>query len=239
MLINPNQLRKPDRTSKNNESKDPEAETPPVFRLSSPAYRNVANPEGTLQQQIGTLEHDVCINFWSFGSYSLHELLFYLLKQTGPAHINMCTWSISQDAIEQITRRHRCGDILSIRFLLDPRVKVCKAKPLQMIAANFPYGILRIHAKVVTLENKEWKLSIVSSQNATNNPKLERGVILISDTVYDFDKQIFENEFNRCRARDGGGTCGTVLQSETDRDDHRSRSGRVGKRCPVRKWKHI
>ncbi|MEG2341322.1 MAG: hypothetical protein RSA53_10510 [Odoribacter sp.] len=216
MLISLDQIREPGKTNFDNKKDEPEAVVPPVLCLSSPVYRNIANPQGTLQNQIGTLEHNVCINFWSFGSYSLHELLFYLLKQTGPAHINMCTWSISQDAIERIIFRHNRGDILSIRFLLDPRVKVCKAKPLQMIAANFPYGITRIHAKVVTLENKEWKLSIVTSQNATNNPKLERGVILVSDLVCDFDQKIFEDEFNRCRVENSGGVGGIVLQSDAN-----------------------
>lgn len=195
----------------------PDALMLPAFRLNNPKYRNVANPVGTLQKQIGTLARGVCINFWSFGSFSLHELLFYILKQTGPAHINMCTWSISQEAVEQITRRCNRGEILSIRFLLDPRVKVCKAKPLQMIAANFQYAMTRVHAKVVTLENDTWKLSIVSSQNATTNPKLERGMIIVADEVFEFDKKIFENEFERNRIEGGDRVGRVILHTPADR----------------------
>lgn len=202
------QLREQRRRSSGGE---PEVKKPPVFRLQKPEYRNVSNAEGVLQDQVGVLKRGECVNFWSFGSYSLHELMFYVLRQTGPAHVNMCTWSISQDAIEQITRRYYGGEILSIRFLLDSRVKVCKAKPLQMIAANFQYVITRIHAKVVTLENENWKISIVSSQNATNNPKLERGVIMVSDEVFEFDKGVFEYEFERNGAGDSSGAGQPVL----------------------------
>ena len=136
---------------KRKQTEEPEAQTPPVLRLKSPLCKKISNPESSLHEEIGQISHDECIHFWSFGSYSLHELMFYLLKQTGPAHVNLCTWSISQDAIEKITRKHNNGEILSIRFLLDPRVKVCKAKPLQMITRNFRHAITRVHAKVVTI----------------------------------------------------------------------------------------
>lgn len=189
MLIDPQSLNK---TAAN--TKGPEND--PVLFSSTPAGRNLADPTQPLTKQIGTLQHNICINFWSYGSFSLHQLMFYILQQTGPAHINMCTWSISQDAIEKIIRKYQKREILSIRFLLDPRVKVCKAKPLQMLSANFPYKIIRVHAKVVTVENNTWKISIVSSQNATTNPKLERGVIFISDEIFHFDKTVFEHEFN-------------------------------------------
>lgn len=197
----------------------PEAVTPPVFRFQPEVFRNVENKEGTLQKQIGMLSHGEWVNFWSFGSFSLHELMFYVLRQTGAAHINMCTWSISQEAVEQITRRYRTGEILSIRFLLDPRVKVCKAKPLQMLTANFEYAMTRVHAKVVTIENEAWKISIVSSQNATTNPKLERGIIMVSDDVFDFDKKVFEDEFERCRVERGDKVGGVVLHAPADCGD--------------------
>ncbi|MBD9179238.1 MAG: hypothetical protein EGP82_08710 [Odoribacter splanchnicus] len=220
MLIDPNVIGKRP-TEKSRTEEKPEATVHPAFRSINPVYRNVANREGTLQKQIGMLERNVCVNFWSFGSFSLHELMFYILRQTGPAHINMCTWSISQEAVEQITRRYHSGEILSIRFLLDPRVKVCKAKPLQMLTANFDYAMTRVHAKVVTLENEEWKLSIVSSQNATTNPKLERGMIIVSDDVFDFDKAIFEDEFKRNRVRNGDEAGRAVLYSTGNSLDDR------------------
>ena len=204
MLIDLKSLNKAEQNTK-------EPENQPVLFLSVPECRNLADPETSLRKQIGILEHNVCINFWSYGSFSLHELMFYILQQTGPAHINMCTWSISQDAIEKIIRKYQKGEILSIRFLLDPRVKVCKAKPLQMLSATFSHKILRVHAKVVTIENEVWKISVVSSQNATTNPKLERGVIFISDEIFNFDKTVFEHEFNTARTGNNRETGRTVL----------------------------
>ena len=205
MLIDLKSLNKAEQNTK-------EPENQPVLFLSVPECRNLADSETSLRKQIGILEHNVCINFWSYGSFSLHELMFYILQQTGPAHINMCTWSISQDAIEKIIRKYQKGEILSIRFLLDPRVKVCKAKPLQMLSATFSHKILRVHAKV-------------SSQNATTNPKLERGVIFISDEIFNFDKTVFEHEFNTARTGNNRETGRTVLHPQTDCNNSGNRSG--------------
>lgn len=232
MLINLSNRNKPETNIK-------EPEDSPVLFSSVPAFRNLADPDVSLRKQIGTLQHDICINFWSYGSFSLHELMFYLLQQTGPARINMCTWSISQDAIEKIIRKHQKGEILSIRFLLDPRVKVCKAKPLQMLSANFLYKIIRVHAKVVTIENEFWKISIVSSQNATTNPKLERGVIFTSNEVFNFDKTVFEYEFNTERTGNNRRTSRAILYPQTDSDYTGNRTGNLRNTNQVRNWKHI
>ena len=141
--------------------------------------------------------------------------------------------------IEKIIRKYQKGEILSIRFLLDPRVKVCKAKPLQMLSATFSHKILRVHAKVVTIENEVWKISVVSSQNATTNPKLERGVIFISDEIFNFDKTVFEHEFNTARTGNNRETGRTVLHPQTDCNNSGNRSGNVRSTYPLRNWKYI
>jgi len=37
----------------------------------------------------------------------------------------------------------------------------------------------------------------VTSQNATDNPKLERGTIFTDRSVFDFDLNVLEDEFKR------------------------------------------
>ena len=258
MLIDLKSLNKAEQNTK-------EPENQPVLFLSVPECRNLADSETSLRKQIGILEHNVCINFWSYGSFSLHELMFYILQQTGPAHINMCTWSISQDAIEKIIRKYQVilvsdeihCDLVRPGFVhhvfpeavkeaedqvivcTAPRVKVCKAKPLQMLSATFSHKILRVHAKVVTIENEVWKISVVSSQNATTNPKLERGVIFISDEIFNFDKTVFEHEFNTARTGNNRETGRTVLHPQTDCNNSGNRSGNVRSTYPLRNWKYI
>lgn len=154
-------------------------------------------PHDILSKHLGEIENGMFYQFYSFGRFSMHDVITYLLKQTGAAHIIAGTWSISQDSIEQLVRMKNKGEILSMQFVLDPRVKVTKAKPLQMLMANFPFVFSAWHAKVTTIENENWNISIVSSQNMTQNPKIERGCIFTDKETFDFDKQVLTDELQR------------------------------------------
>jgi len=154
-------------------------------------------PHEILSKYLGKIEHGKFYQFYSFGRFSMHDVIVYLLKQIGPAHIIAGTWSISQESIEQLVRMKNRNDILSLAFVLDPRVKVTKAKPLQMIKANFDFVFSPWHAKVTTIENENWNISIVSSQNMTQNPKIERGCIFTDKETFEFDKKVLENELHR------------------------------------------
>ena len=151
-------------------------------------------PHEILSKHLGKIENGKFYQFYCYGRFSMHDVIIYLLKQTGPAHILCGTWSIAQDSIDQLVRLKNKNEILSLGFVLDPRVKVTKAKPLQMIKANFPFVFSPWHAKVTVIYNEYWNISIVSSQNLTKNPKIERGCIFTDKETFEFDKKVLENE---------------------------------------------
>lgn len=142
-----------------------------------------------LKKHIGIIPQDKALHFVTFGRWSMHDLIFYVLKQTGPAHIKMASWSICEPAVRNFVSKVESGEILSCEFLLDPRVKVRNPKPLQMVQMNFVHRFAACHAKVTTIENDNWKISIVASANLTNNPRIERGVIFPFKDVFEFDNK--------------------------------------------------
>ena len=152
---------------------------------------------GALTKSIGEIIPGKQKHYYSDGNFNLIRLIFHILKQTGPAHVLMSTYSISQDSLEQVRNRIQREEILSIRFLIDNRVKVMSPKPFQMLKEGFSYRCISLHAKVALIWNEDWKISIVTSQNATDNPKLERGVIFTDERIFNFDKTILEDAFNR------------------------------------------
>jgi len=156
-----------------------------------------ADAEKALTRAIDQLENGREHHFYSWGNFNLVRLISYLIKQTGPAHVFMTSYSFSQKSIEQLQNKISKGEILSFRIILDNRVRVMSPKPFQMIAASFDYRCISVHAKVALLWNDAWKISIVTSQNATDNPKLERGTIFTDEQVFNFDFKILENEFKR------------------------------------------
>lgn len=137
-------------------------------------------------------------HFYSSGAFNLIQLLFYILKQIGPAHLFLTTYSISMDSIAALRRKIEASELLSVRFLIDNRVRSISPKPFDYLVTSFPgcHRCLALHAKVALLYNENWKITVVGSQNATHNPKLERGIIHTSSDIFDFDFKILNDEFD-------------------------------------------
>lgn len=152
------------------------------------------HPEALGQLVKGRTKH-----FYSSGAFNLIQLLFYLLKQTGPAHLFLTTYSVSMDSIAALRRKADSGQLLSVRFLIDNRVRSISPKPFDFLVNSFPgcYRCLALHAKVALIYNDRWQITVVGSQNATHNPKLERGIIHTSEDVFDFDYKMLSDEFEQ------------------------------------------
>lgn len=149
--------------------------------------------------ELGQLTQSVNKHFYSNGAFNLIQLVLYVLRQTGPAHLFICTYSISTDSIATLVRYREQGDILDVRFLIDNRVRTISPKPFDYLITSFPdaYRCCALHAKVALIWNRDWKISIVGSQNATHNPKLERGIIHTEESIFDFDLKVLQDEFDR------------------------------------------
>ncbi len=157
----------------------------------------IAGKDMNLSKAIGQLIMGKDTHYYSWGNFNLVRLIIYLIRQTGPVHCLMTSYSFSQTSIEQLQNRIEKKDLLSFRVIIDNRVKTMSPKPFQMLMQSFDYRCTSVHAKVALLWNDKWKLSIVTSQNATDNPKLERGTIFTDHSVFDFDLKVLEDEFKR------------------------------------------
>lgn len=155
----------------------------------------VGEPYDILRAHIGELHQNAIVNFWTFGRYAMHHVLRYVLSQTGPADVTACTWAISARAVEDLLSLRKQGLLRSFKLWIDPRVKVRNPEPLQVITANWPIVIAPVHAKVCTVCNDSWKISIFGSLNFTTNPQPERGTIASVPHVFDADAQIIERQF--------------------------------------------
>jgi hypothetical protein len=109
----------------------------------------------------------------------------------------MSTYSISPKTIQGVINRRERGQIRNIRFIVDNRVRSLSPKPFDMLVKSFDYRCISIHAKVACISNDNWNITVVSSQNATDNPKMERGTIFTGIDIFNFDKNILEDAFKR------------------------------------------
>jgi len=156
-----------------------------------------ADMDMNLIESIGSLEQGKATHYYSWGNFNLVRVLMNIIKQTGPAHVFMTSYSFSQKSIESISLHIRKKDILSFRLIVDNRVKTMSPIPFQMIMESFDYRCSSIHAKIALIWNDQWQVTILTSQNATDNPKMERGVIYTSKEIFEFDHKNLTDEFNR------------------------------------------
>lgn len=170
---------------------------PETLRLSEEEIAFVDDREQSLTKSIGILEQGKTLHYYSYGNFNLVRLLVYLMKQTGPVNVFMTSYSFSQKSIDALLNQRRLGNLLSFKVIVDNRVRSMSPKPFQMLTTVFDYRCSSIHAKVALLWNEHWKITVVTSQNATDNPKLERGIIFTDPDVFNFDLNALENEFKR------------------------------------------
>jgi hypothetical protein len=134
--------------------------------------------------------------FWSFGTFNIIRLIIYCLQFTGAAHVFLSSYSISEKTMRQIINKRDNKEILSIKFLIDHRVKTNAPKPLQLLSQNFEFRFVPIHAKVALIYNDDFQLSIITSQNATDNSKIETGCIFTNKSVFEFNKLMMDYAFD-------------------------------------------
>lgn len=152
---------------------------------------------GVLDEHIGKLKRGETRHFYSFGNFNSMRLIFHLLSNTGPASILMSSYGISPKTITGILNRMEKGVIKDFRLIIDNRVRSISPKPFDMIVRNFNYRCASIHAKVACIHNENWKVTIISSQNATDNPKIERGIIYTDPEIFDFDFKNLSDVFDQ------------------------------------------
>ena len=117
-------------------------------------------------------------HYASAGLWSVHDLLFHLLRQTGPADIWIATWSMAEESVRMLVQGLDSGLIRSLRLLIDARVTRRNASAYAFVAAHADQvWVTACHAKVTVIRNEHWSIAINGSPNYTNNPRIESGVV--------------------------------------------------------------
>ena len=135
-------------------------------------------------------------HYVSMGSWSMHDLLDYIIRKNGEtAVVYGATWSASEDGIRTLVKLGEDGFVSKINMLFDWRVKVRRPEALAFAKRAFAnLHTSSCHAKVFLIDSKSWKISIITSANLTNNPRIEVGVIETNPEIYEFHKSWLEAE---------------------------------------------
>lgn len=112
----------------------------------------------------------------TFGQFSLFDAIMAVLDRTGPAHVDLATWTAGGADLERAAEQLADGRILSIRLVVDCSFPTRQPGYLAtMLRLYGPDSVrtIRTHAKYCVIRNDEWSVVLRTSMNLNNNPRLE------------------------------------------------------------------
>lgn len=127
------------------------------------------------------------IHFVTKGDWSTHDLVFHLLKFTGPSQLYFTTYSLREYPVRLILNALDAGMLTSVKCILDSKVKSRLPDVFHLAAHNFAdVKLTECHAKITVIKNLEHSITIMGSANWTNNPRIEAGFVSMDKSLADF-----------------------------------------------------
>lgn len=138
------------------------------------------------------------IPFFTDGSWSVHQLLEFILNKIGPSEIKFTAFSLSEESVRVLFFLKDKGLITKLTCVLNKEIRRFKTD-LTLFLSNIcnEFRFNSVHAKVFILSNDNNKIVIVTSQNFTNNRRYEAGVIFYNSVHFDFYDLKFTELWNK------------------------------------------
>lgn len=153
-----------------------------------------------LRDIIGDLQQNESIHIPTRGVWSNHNLLDYVLQQTGPARVWLTSWTISEIAVRTLLQLIDSGTIVEVNCLFDERIKVQCPQAYQLVdKSGVMLKLTKIHAKSIVVLNDEWGVSVTTSANFTRNPRIEKYVVCTDRQIAEKDKEWIQQEIDNGR----------------------------------------
>lgn len=192
-----------------------ELSAPSVYRASTPKeQRRRMFRKESAAEAIGTLTPDLNLFGLTKGQFSLVDLLSAVLRQTGPARLSCSTWTAADASLAEVEEFLHSGLITDARFLVDFSFQRRQPGILNQMRQRFGSDCVRVtrnHSKFVLLKNEAWQLTLKTSMNLNQNPRLENFELSTDPGLFGFLEQLLNEMFSQ-----------KALESERARD-HKNR----------------
>lgn len=123
---------------------------------------------------------------------NLHDLLAELIKLTGPAHMKLITYSVTEFPLRILAQLREKQIITGLDMVID--FTVSRTPPLKQFSEELADRIrfMDVHSKIMLLSNGEWKLTVLTSANMTRNNRWENGIIFAAADIFSLYDNWFE-----------------------------------------------
>lgn len=118
------------------------------------------------------LEHLYCMP--CSARWSMHQLLEWLVAQTGPAEVWLMSWTITEAPMRALLKLVDEKRVVLRRCVFDDRVRKYNANAAQLAFANIAdVRVTGVHAKCMVVRGSEISFTVCSTANLTRNKNVE------------------------------------------------------------------
>ena len=115
----------------------------------------------------------------------LFDVLEYILKETGPAAVSISTFSTSEEFLRRLYKMKEKGLIHNAVLLGDLKAAKKTVNLYSFMRTIFDKVYLsENHSKVLLIENSNWMVSVVTSQNQTRGNRTECSMICTQPDIF-------------------------------------------------------
>lgn len=135
---------------------------------------------------------------WLSDRLQVADILRWILGQTGPARLQMSSFSISEEFLRRLFFIRKEKLILSLDIVLDFKAtnKTLLLWPFITQTVENCY-LAANHSKLLLVRNDSWNVAVVMSQNLTRGNRYESGFISTSPSLFDSLKASLDNVITR------------------------------------------
>lgn len=135
---------------------------------------------------------------WLSDRLQVADILRWILGQTGPARLQISSFSISEEFLRRLFFIRKEKLILSLDIVLDFKATNKTLLLWPFIAQTVENCYLAAnHSKLLLVSNDSWNVAVVMSQNLTRGNRYESGFISTSPSLFDNLKASLDNVITR------------------------------------------
>lgn len=150
-------------------------------------------------QAIGKLSKGTDTFILTYGQFSLIDAIMAIIRQTGPAHVAISTWTASHAHLDESAEMMAAAKFLSFRMIVDVSFYSRQAGYYKQMLDLFGGEAIReitTHAKFLLIRNDEWDIVVRTSMNLNGNPRLENLEISEGRKFAEFFQEIVDGIFD-------------------------------------------
>lgn len=149
----------------------------PARHASKPRRRTLRTfSTGLAADAVGPITQETELFLMTNGQFSIVDIVEHCLNATGPACIDIATWTAADGDLRRAHAFLLSSRITRARFVVDPSFRTRKPEFCATLVGLFGNDAIRttpLHGKFVAIYNDTWSMAIRTSMNLNINKRIE------------------------------------------------------------------